>query len=85
MEKKKKKYEKPQILIENFKLTQSVARSCEVQANFNEGACGVKYWIYNNVFTGYSGGCTQKVADGSPIVDGLCYSLHDDSFNVFTS
>ena len=78
----KKRYEKPDIMFDNFTMSESVAR-CEEKANFARGVCGVEMvpgWI---MFTDEVGSCTFKQKDLE--FNGLCYHVPMDSNNVFNS
>jgi hypothetical protein len=78
----KKRYEKPDIMFDNFTMSESVAR-CEEKANFARGVCGVEMgpgWI---VFTNEVGSCIIKQKDLE--FNSLCYHAPIDSNNVFNS
>ena len=79
----KKRYEKPDIMFDNFTMSESVAR-CEEKANFARGVCGVEMgpnWIMFTDELGSSCNFIQKDLE----YNGLCYHVPYDSNNVFNS
>lgn len=81
---KKKKYEKPMIIIDNFSLADSIAAGCEitdVTHSKNEQGCGLNFDRQGAVFTAEMG-CKYKEPDG---FDGICYHVPTDSNNLFLS
>ena len=78
----KKQYAKPDIAFDDFAMAVSVA-SCEVEASFSKGVCGVELASGMTLFTGDEGFCTMIYKDGE--FDGLCYHVPLDTHNVFGS
>lgn len=85
----KKKYKKPELLIENFILSDYVA-SCGVIVTFSQsGNCGKPSGVDPNfwdmgLFSG-GNGCSMNIenADGGTV--GVCYHNSAESMMVFTS
>ena len=86
----KKKYEKPQILIENFSLSTTIAGGCESKVNTpTKGACAIKATGGINIFNAdmvnvcdYTPGSFGKPEDQW---DGFCYHVPVDTANIFNS
>lgn len=78
----KKRYEKPDIMFDNFAMSVSVA-SCEEKANFARGVCGVEMGPGSYIFTGNVGSC--NIIQNDMEFNGLCYHVPTDSNNVFNS
>jgi hypothetical protein len=78
----KKHYEKPDIMFDNFTMSESVA-NCEVRSNFGQGTCGVEMTESLTMFTNTVDVCNIKYQDGE--YDRLCYDVPMDSYNVFRS
>ncbi len=81
----KKTYEKPQIVFDNFELSQSIAAGCSFISNHAWKICGVYNedfgeWIFNEV-SGASA-CTITPAE---IDDRICYHVSPDENMVFSS
>ena len=78
----KKTYEKPQIMFDNFELSQDIAAGCKIIiANQAENECG--YPTRNgDLFTTEISGCTYKQPD---LYDGICYHVPVDTSNLFNS
>lgn len=81
----KKSYSQPNILFEAFSLCSSVAAGCakKITTQYN-GDCAVPYGD-KNVFTSDVNACEVKVADGSPMFNGLCYHVPIDMNTIFNS
>jgi hypothetical protein len=81
----KKAYSQPDILFESFSLSSSIAATCafNITTQYN-GNCAVMYGD-KAVFTGDIGACLVKVADGSPIFNGLCYHVPVSQNSIFNS
>ena len=84
----KKAYSAPDILFESFALNENIASAnmncTRIIANQSNGLCGLHYGG-NIVFTIAVAGCRNKVEDGSPIFDGLCYHIPIGSNKLFNS
>lgn len=81
----KKTYSQPDILFENFSLSTSIAEVCAVVTHTpQDGTCGVMFGD-RMVFIGNVDGCAIKVADGSPVFNGLCYHVPIDTNALFNS
>lgn len=86
-------YVKPQLRVENFSLTDSVAKSCgwnwqdsTTIGNPTHGdpsSCGWKYNETDIVFTNTSN-CTLVVPTGDDL-DGMCYNNPDGGVQIFAS
>ena len=82
----KKTYSQPDILFESFSLCSSIAAGCahNITTQYN-GTCAVMFGD-KAVFTESVGDiCAVKVADGSPIFNGLCYHVPTDMNSIFNS
>lgn len=79
----KKKYEKPQILITSFELSESIASGCEQLSNAAEYACAVedKEAELTLIAQGISG-CIFTPPNPD---DFICYHAPSDDSNVFSS
>ena len=79
----KKKYNKPEILFENFEMSQRIAGECEgIANNTDESLCSVDIpELGKNVFT-VKGICKLT---GPGWTDRICYHAPSESNNVFTS
>ena len=78
----KRPYTKPDILFDSFSMSESIA-SCEVEANFQKGSCGVTMTESIVLFSNSVTVCSWPVEDGQ--FDGLCYHVPFESHNVFGS
>ena len=78
----KKRYEKPDIMFDNFTMSESVAR-CEEKANFARGVCSLEMGPGYFMFTDDVNSCNFKQKDLE--FNGLCYHVPMDSNNVFNS
>ncbi len=78
----KKRYEKPDIMFDNFTMSESVAR-CEEKANFARGVCAVETGPFTYMFTDEVNSCNFKQKDLE--FNSLCYHVPMDSNNVFNS
>lgn len=78
----KKIYSKPDILFDSFAMADSIA-SCEVQANFQSGTCGVVLTEAMTLFTQSVADCNWQFKDEE--YDGLCYHVPFGAYNVFNS
>lgn len=81
----KKTYSQPDIQFESFSLCSSIAAGCSKRiGTMYNGECGFPYGDVM-VFTEGVDGCAIKVADGSPIFNGLCYHVPVDQNSLFNS
>ena len=78
----KKKYEKPQILITSFELSESIASGCEQISNAAEYACAV---VDNEAGITYIADYTICEFIPPNIDDTVCYHAPRDENNVFSS
>lgn len=78
----KKTYTKPDILFDCFSMSETIA-SCEVQANFQKGTCGVMLTEAIVLFSNGIEMCSWPVEDAE--YNGLCYHVPVESNNVFNS
>lgn len=82
----KKKYEKPQIIIENFSLSTTIAGDCETKTNVQStSSCGFDFSGLQ-VFLEGMGGCKDIQVDtigGDGEFNGICYHVPygDNLFN----
>ena len=78
----KKTYTKPQILIENFTISQSIAGDCNIIiTNATQGVCAYMDRGGNAVFTNLISDCTYKQTDG----DSVCYNVPIATNDLFNS
>ena len=78
----KKSYNKPDIMFDNFTMSERVA-NCEVKANFLTGICGVEMAPDLIIFTNGVAKCNVFYKDEE--LNGLCYHVPYDMNNVFGS
>ena len=81
----KKRYEKPQIVFEDFALSTNIAANCEHQTSLQtEGACGLDFGG-DMIFLINVTGCKEKydVDDGQ--FNGICYHVPIETSNLFNS
>lgn len=81
----KKKYEKPQIIIENFSLSTTIAGDCEVKTNIpSQNTCGLDFSGVS-IFLDTMNGCGIKVTSegGDGEYNNICYHVPygDNLFN----
>lgn len=76
----KKEYCKPQIIFDNFVLSQDIAAGCEFISNANEDSCYVEV-VMGKLFT--SSACNLFPAPG--FYDRICYDAPSDDSQVFSS
>ena len=78
----KKQYTAPDILFEDFSLSESIAAGCEfITSNQSEGTCG--YPTRNGVvFMESVSGCKYHEPDTN---DSLCYHVPNEYANIFNS
>ena len=86
----KKIYTKPEILFEDFAMSDSIAAGCEVITDTpNAGNCGVSFGKGRVLFLDGMSLCTRPVKDGVPDADGLydgyCYHVPSQLNNLFNS
>ena len=82
----KKQYTKPEIMFEDFSLTENIASGCEIIVPTpNGGTCGYKYEGGNGskMFTNSVGDCDVKVDDDEK--NGFCYHDPISNNNLFNS
>lgn len=77
----KKKYEKPVIIFEDFKLYKSIATGCEQISNAAQGTCQVYDPELNKTYISENT-CPTTPPGG---YDSICYHAPIDSANVFNS
>lgn len=78
----KKKYVKPQIIIENFALSETIAAGCDFKTNtMVEGECGFPL-KGAMIFTSEVAGCLYHQPDNN---DMICYHVPTDATNIFNS
>lgn len=87
----KKNYVKPEIMFEDFSLSNSIAAGCEYEANSAQDMCGYKLMSGQIVFTGDIGGCdyTENVYPSTngyyyQAANKICYHV-PDAQNLFNS
>ena len=84
----KKPYSTPDIVFESFSLNENIASSnsnCTRNiTNAYSNTCGLQYGG-KVIFTFPVAGCQEKVQDGSPMFDGLCYHIPVGSNKLFNS
>lgn len=78
----KRQYTAPDILFEDFSLSESIAAGCEfITDNQTEGSCG--YSTRNGViFMESVSGCKYHEPDNN---DSLCYHVPNEYANIFNS
>ena len=91
----KKLYNKPQVIIEEFTISQSVASGCTVSAQFNKNNCGIpgKYEDEILFSLGLAGSpCTYKPVGTDNNQNGIddlddkyCYHIPTDANRYFGS
>ena len=79
----KKTYSKPDIFFEDFSLSTNIAAGCEKKPFNHSEACAVR-WGGLMLFTEKIN-CKDKIIDGDPEYNKLCYHVPSQSFNVFYS
>jgi hypothetical protein len=77
-----KKYMKPRIVFDSFKLSESIATCAIENALPTEGSCGYPS-RYGNVFMDIIQGCVYKEQDGE--YNGVCYHNPTEYNNLFGS
>lgn len=88
----KKNYNKPEIMFEDFSLSNNIAAGCEFEANSAQDMCGYVLGITNQVvFISKETGCTYTenvVSDSTGYyyqgANKICYHVPDAS-NLFNS
>ena len=82
----KKKYVKPQIVIENFSLSETIAAGCEVIIDTQaSGQCGADFGGDMIFITGYTGCQDWEVEPDDGQFNGICYHVPIESKNLFNS
>ena len=80
----KRQYTKPQINIENFRISMNIAGDCNVTiSNHAENSCPYIDNRNGNVFLDSVEGCTYKMPDGA--IDGICYHVPLSTNDFFNS
>ena len=81
----KKKYQKPQILFEDFTLSTDIAVGCTtINGLPSENECGMPLGP-TTVFVQTIGGCVLKVAAAEGVYNEVCYHVPMDSKRLFNS
>ncbi len=81
----KKKYVKPQIIIENFSLSETIAAGCEVIVDtHSSGQCGLDFGGDAIFLTGIQG-CKIQVTEDDGLNNGMCYHVPIETNNLFNS
>ena len=83
----KKKYVKPQIIIENFSLSETIAAGCEVKTNLpSANTCGLDFSGLSVFFDGMTGCSMITVSknEGDGQWDKICYHVPTGE-NIFAS
>ena len=82
----KKKYVKPEIMFENFTLSNHVAGDCELKPDTqNNNDCGLFFEGVGNVFLSGMGGCKdEQVGTDDGSYNTICYHV-PDGYNLFNS
>ncbi len=85
----KKVYTKPEILFEDFSLSDSIAMGCAQKINSPHGwianSCGYEFAPGMKIFTEKVSGCDIKIVDGSDQFNGICYHVPTDANSLFNS
>jgi hypothetical protein len=81
-----KKYEKPMVIIEDYSVSEFIAKnSCESRVNFREGMGGCTFnYSGINLFTNSLSECAFSV-DQNDAFNGVCYHGPSGSNNFFSS
>ena len=80
----RKRYQKPALRYESFRLSQSIASGCEGIANFAENQCSVTLTGPGYSLTLFHD--SQICVDSPPNPDDyLCYHVPSENNNVFSS
>lgn len=83
----KKTYAKPEIMFEDFSLSNAITAGCEKIAQATENACAyivsTNYGDFNVFTPELIGVCDTTRADGD--YNGICYHVPTAANNVFTS
>jgi len=85
----KKTYVKPEIAIESFMMTQSIARYCDGHNNvgygnhYNPASCTFSNWMEDDINFSEAP-CTLIIPEGTP-VEGVCYQNGAAGMNIFAS
>lgn len=88
----KKAYSKPEIVFENFSLSQNIAGDCEVQTDAHaKGQCGFDFGPFVVFLDAANSDCTGdgRVTDygGDGDYNGICYHVFNNNgeYNLFNS
>ena len=85
----KKRYEKPEIIFEDFSMNTAIAANCDEKLNTpTNGTCGYMPEGYDVfIFTSDISGCTEKHDNGFgfDVNDALCYHVPSGNNNLFNS
>ena len=80
----RKAYNKPEIIFESFKMTESIARNCTHIINtHSQNACGVEFGG-QTLFVDTVSVCTWAIDDGNTN-DGICYHVPIPGNTYFNS
>ena len=81
----KREYSPPEIIFDSFTLTENIAANCTRNiTNQYSGSCGLIFGT-KILFTYEAAGCKHKVADGSPMANGVCYHIPSGDNRLFNS
>ena len=86
----KKLYSKPEIMFEDFTLSENIAGDCEAPfvGNPSKDSCAIVGTGEQNIFSGRVSACEFKPEDFGQSPDmwnGLCYHTPTDANNLFNS
>ena len=76
----KKPYSKPELVYENFELSQSIAAGCTYISHFNKMMCSVPISETVSIFA--SKACSTRPGPGDT---SICYDVPSGEVNVFSS
>lgn len=80
----KKLYSKPEIMFEDFTLSENIAGDCERKVgNPSKDQCAYESTGGITTFTATLTGCDFTPSDG--MADGFCYHIPDADHNLFNS
>jgi len=82
----RKQYVKPQIIFEDFSLSENIAAGCEIRINNSaQGTCGYAYegGYGATIFINETTGCSVQIPDSEN--NGFCYHVPIENNSLFNS
>lgn len=81
----KKVYSAPDIAFESFSMSVSIASDCTAETNWGKDSCGYKFDGETYIFLETVAACTDKIVDGDPDYNGICYHNFSSDKQLFGS